>query len=391
MIIDGSDPTPKYHQLRKHLADQIASQRIRVGDQLPSEDELARKYSLSRNTVRQALEHLDKEGYIERSHGRGTFVIADQPRRSSSAWMVIVPDIRYPVFPELIRSIEDVAREHGISLILGNSDYRPEQQLAYIERALHERLAGVALSPLLTGDQNAPRLNALKSAGIPLVFLVRGIPGVEAPQVVCRNRLGGYLATKHLTALGHRRIGYLSWPRYTVNLDRFAGHLEALQEAGIPEREEYVRFAPDPDPTDMEWPEKSDRFVVKTALEMLEMKDPPTALFVPRDLTAFLVYQAIEDTGRRIPDDVSLVGFDALPSPEFVRGRLTSIAYPKQETGAEAARLLLALSEGENVPSRVELAPTLVEGNSTRAVTESPSRRVPKSGGRSLRGLKIST
>jgi len=386
MVIDGSDPTPKYYQLKKHLVGRIERHQARVGDQLPPEDELARQYGVSRNTVRQALDVLEHEGYIERSHGRGTFVISDRPRCAALSWMVIVPDVRYPMYPELIRGIEDVARQNGISLILGNSDYKPEQQAAYIERARQERVAGVALSPVLFGEQNPQSLSSLIKSGIPLVFVVRGITGVDAPRVVCQNRLGGYLAAEHLVSLGHRRIAFISWPRYHVTLERYAGYADALREAGIAERAEFVRFAPDVDPGDPTWRDRAEGFVRRAAAEVLALDDPPTALFVPRDPTAFLVCEDLERSGRRVPEDISIVGFDALPPPEFAKGRLTSIAYPKYDSGLEAGKLLLGLSQAQEVPPTVELTPTLVVGFSTcPPVVSLESREAPVAGG----GLRV--
>ena len=367
IVIDGKDPTPKYYQLKKYLASQIESRELRVGDQLPSEDELARQCKVSRNTVRGALDHLAQEGYIERSHGRGTFVTSDRSRAAVSTWMVIVPDICYPLYPELIRGLEDVARQHGVSLILGNTDNEPEQQAAYVERAIRQRPAGVAISPVLFGQPHAEALNALVKSGIPLVFVTRGVAGVEAPRVVCQNRHGSYLAVKHLISLGHRKIAYVSWPRYSVTVDRHAGYLDALREHGLPERPEYIRFAPDPDTADPKWPDRSEAYVCSSALELLDLPDPPTALVIPRDVSAFLVYKAVEETGRTVPDDVSIVGYDGLPSPDFVRGRLTSVAYPKHESGLEAGKLLVALSQGQDVRQRIELPSTLIKGNTARA------------------------
>ncbi len=197
----------------------------------------------------------------------------------------------------------------------------------------------------------------LATRSIPLVVVdPSGEPLHETPSVGATNWTGGLAATRHLAELGHRRIAMISgpteWPCIRARLD---GYRAAMDGAGLPVDPELVRV--------------STLYVeggLSAAAELLRLPDPPTAVFTANDLQAMGVYQAALRAGVRIPDELSVVGFDDLSFAAWSVPPLTTVRQPLVRMGATAAEMVIALAGGE-VPeqNRVELATSLVVRQST--------------------------
>jgi LacI family transcriptional regulator len=176
------------------------------------------------------------------------------------------------------------------------------------------------------------------------------------PAIGATNWAGGLAATEHLTSLGHRRIGFVAGPPALLcSRARLDGYRAALDAAGIPMDEALVR------PGDFY---HESGFI--GAGELMDLREPPTAVFAASDQMAFGVYEALRRRGLRVPDDVSVVGFDDLPEARWASPPLTTVRQPLTEMGMLAARTVLRLARGEQPDSpRVELATDLVVRDST--------------------------
>jgi len=355
-MIDPKDPTPKHSQLRKILITKLQRGDWTEGDQLPPETQLAQDYGLARNTVRQALQALVLEGYLEKIHGKGTF-IKDRFPQKLRTWAILVNDIQYDLYSVLIRGFEDVAQETGIQVIIGNSDNLPEKQSRYIQQMIARQVDGLAIVPIIYGGSKREDFEALKRAGIPFVFCNRYLEGVKAPRVICDNEGGACLAVEHLIELGHTKIAYLSESSYSVTQQRLLGYQQALQQHGIPLNPRYVKMAAF----------RTEQASYEMMKELLRLSTPPTAIFAFNDRTAAQAYQAILENGLSIPQDISVVGFDDVRIADALEPGLTTMIYPKYETGREAGKLLLFLSEGElsSLETEVILKATLKRRGST--------------------------
>jgi LacI family transcriptional regulator len=183
-----------------------------------------------------------------------------------------------------------------------------------------------------------------------------GVPSMDVPTIGATNWAGGMRATEHLLSLGHRRIGFIEGPpRLLCSRARLDGYRAALDAAGLAVDDALVRQG--------DFYHESG-FAGGAA--MLDLADPPTAIFASSDQMAFGVYEAVRQRGLRVPDDVSVVGFDDLPEVRWSSPPLTTVRQPLAEMGLLAARTVIRLASGESIESpRIELATDLVVREST--------------------------
>jgi LacI family transcriptional regulator len=260
---------------------------------------------------------------------------------------------------EILRGVEEwgAANQAGVAVsAVRHGNVRPASWTSAL--ASHDTDGVILVTSELTGGQ----LEQLREAGLPLVVVDPvNPPPPDLPSVGATNWAGGLAATEHLLSLGHRRIGAIAGPGdYLCSRARIDGYRTALERAD-------VRF---------------DRALVKNGDfyheggflrggELLDLASPPTAVFAGNDQQAFGVYEAARQRGLRIPQDLSVVGFDDLPVARWVSPPLTTVRQPLAEMGSAAAQMLGELIDG--VPlrsSRVELATELIARESTAAPRE---------------------
>src|SRR6266700_3719830 len=255
---------------------------------------------------------------------------------------------------EIIRGVEQVARKHQVAVVLTEMEGRLTPGRAWTEQVLARRPMGVvAVFSGLTVQQQAQ----LASRSIPLVVLdPTGEPMHQTPSVGATNWSGGLAATRHLLDLGHRRIAMISGPvDWLCCRARLDGYRAAMDAARVPVDPDLVRV--------------STLYVeggFRDGVELLNLPDPPTAIFAANDLQALGVYEAARQAGIRIPEDLSVVGFDDLSFTQWAGPPMTTVRQPLVQMGAAAAELVLAVADG-NPPknNRLELATTLVVRQST--------------------------
>ncbi|MGW6899402.1 LacI family DNA-binding transcriptional regulator [Streptomyces sp. NPDC054919] len=257
---------------------------------------------------------------------------------------------------EVVRGVENVAREEGLSLVLSESAGRLTPGQTWVDGVLARRPVGVIL---VLSDLTAAQRAQLTSRNIPFAVVdPAGDPGDDVPSVGTTNWQGGLAATRHLTGLGHQRIGVVSGPsRMMCSRARVDGYRAAMETAGLPL-----------DPTLVREGEFSHEDGYSAGLELLRLPEPPTAIFAGNDLQALGVYEAARELGLRIPEDLSVVGFDDLPLTRWIGPPLTTVRQPLIEMAETAARLVLDLSRGQQpATTRVDLATNLVVRSSTAA------------------------
>jgi LacI family transcriptional regulator len=197
----------------------------------------------------------------------------------------------------------------------------------------------------------------LRRLGVPVVVVDPvGAPAMEVPTIGATNWTGGMQATEHLISLGHRRIGFIAGPpRLLCSRARLDGYRAALEAAGLDVDRELLRQG--------DFYHESG---FAGGASLLDAGQPPTAIFASSDQMALGVHEAVRQRGLRVPDDVSVVGFDDLPEVRWSSPPLTTVRQPLSEMGQLAARTVLRLAAGERIESlRVELATDLVVRDST--------------------------
>ncbi len=254
----------------------------------------------------------------------------------------------------IMDGVERVARQHDLAVGYTNALNGVSAARPWSEQLLARRPRGViVVHSHFTPEQHGP----LAASGIPLVALdPMGEPTHATPSVGATNWSGGVTATRHLLELGHRRIAVISGPTaYLCARARLEACRAVLDSEGMPLDERLVR-------TGRFWFGDG----LRGAEELLGLPERPTAIMCGNDLQALGVYEAARRAGLRIPQDLSVVGFDDGPFARWCAPSMTTVRQPFSEMGEAAARMLVALTAGETPPqTRVELATTLVVRDST--------------------------
>lgn len=266
-------------------------------------------------------------------------------RKVAAVWALIISDIENPHFTALVRGVEDVARSNGYSVVLCNSDEELEKERGYLDVALAERMAGVVISP--SSDRDSA-IGPLLKGGVPVVTIDRRLRNSPVNSVVVTNKRGAQEATRHLIDGGFRRIACITGPtRTTTASQRLAGYRAALTAAGQPFDRALVRSA-----------DYKDAGGAAAAADLMELPDPPDAMFVANSLMTMGALGWLTEAGIRIPDGVALVGFDDLPWARLVEPALTTVAQPTYELGRVAAEMLVERVALPNAPVRTVMLPT---------------------------------
>jgi LacI family transcriptional regulator len=249
-------------------------------------------------------------------------------------------------FPTFLQGVTSSLHHRGYLLVVQLAEDVPSHE-AYVRLLREQQVDGLILSGPRSDD---PLLHELAEDRFPLIL--HGRPdGCEFPCVDVDNRAGAYQAVSHLIGLGHRRIGFISNAplSYSGAQDRFGGYRQAMGEHDLPLEQDLVRtasFVPKSGQTAME--------------ELLHLAEPPTAVFVASDVVAVGALNAILNSGRKVPGDVALVGFDDIFLAAYTRPALTTVRVPAYGLGWTAAELLITFIEGDEDVSSVTLETELV-------------------------------
>lgn len=267
---------------------------------------------------------------------------------------LLVRDLGTGYVGELVRGIDAELDQAGYDLMLHTTHRRKSKEAAYVATLMRGLADGLLL--ILPRDP-AAYMETLRQRRFPFVLIDHQGIDNKGPAVGAANRLGGLEATRHLIQLGHRRIGFVTGhPEMGCSQDRLAGYTTALTEAGLGVDPDLIREG------DFHQPRG-----YSAAVELLALPDPPTAIFASNDVSAFGVMEAVRDHGKRIPDDVSIMGFDDIPQAGQVHPPLTTVRQPLEQMGRTAAQMLLELlKDPERRPEKIELPTELIVRNSTK-------------------------
>jgi len=277
-----------------------------------------------------------------------------QPAGRAGLLDLVFNDLDSPWAVELIRGVEDVTHAAGVGTVVSAVHRRSTATKQWLQNLRARASDGVIF---VSSDLTTTVYTELQRLGIPIVVIDPvGGAGFEVPTVGATNWAGGRAATEHLTGLGHRRIGVITGPRNMLcSRARLDGYRTALEEVGVAVDEALIR------PGDFM---HESGFVAGT--ELLALAERPTAIFASNDTMALGVFEAARRRGLRIPEDLSVIGFDDLPEARWSPPPLTTIRQPLAEMGALAARTALRLARGESTDlPRVELATELIVREST--------------------------
>ncbi|GGQ86074.1 LacI family DNA-binding transcriptional regulator [Streptomyces flaveolus] len=278
---------------------------------------------------------------------------------------VVVADVENPYFARAVRGVTDVAAKAGLQVVLANSDENGETEKSAVQMFIERRVDGLVVAPAAAEHGH---LDKAVASGVPVVLLDRVLAGAELDTVVVDNRGAAKAAVARFTGAGHRRIAVVtsaSGDEDSVRLapgadiwtttERLTGYRQALRAAGIPREAELIRHT------------GYDRTWARSAvLDLMSSDDRPTALFTTDNVATLGTLDALLDLGARIPDDVSVIGFDDAEWTTLVRPRLSVVGQPVQELGGLAADILVRRINGSTArPRRHTLRTTYIAREST--------------------------
>ena len=360
---------PIYAALAERLRRSIRAGTYVSGQLLGSEHQLAKQERISRMTVRRASELLVNEGLLERRPGKGLYVRGRAAK--TKLIQVIAGNLEWEASLQVCRGAQGFAKDRGIELQL----YDAHGDLGVDEEMLRNLPSSRAQGAIIVSLHNTSfneALYQLKIAGFPFVLVDQRLEDIEVPSVTTDSVSGGRQAGQVLLDLGHRRIAFVGDLEASTTRERLAGLRDAINDAGLPFNRSYVgnlnvtaqeRF--------QDWSGR----INATVQELMARPDRPTAIFFSCDAVARAGYRTLGQLGLRIPQDVSVVGFDDDPLAEWLTPALTTVRQPFKAMGQAAIEMLCQRMDAPDavVEHRV-LKVELVERDST-----APSAGAPRS------------
>jgi DNA-binding LacI/PurR family transcriptional regulator len=269
-----------------------------------------------------------------------------------------VTTVADPFTSEVASGIEQTANDHGYCVYLADSNADPERERKVVQAFAEQRVDGIIVTSSRVGALYLPLLEEMR---VPIVLLNDQHPGAFVHSVMICNLDGSRLVAEHLVGLGHRRIAYIGDQfGYQSDTERFAGYREALDAAGIPFLPELVVRGDGKPEAGM-----------KAMDALLKLGEAPTAICCYNDMTALGAMRSIHTHGLRVPDEISVVGFDDLFFASYTQPSLTTVRQPMRRMGQLAMESLIKLMSGQESVISVKVKAELVIRESTAKVNGS--------------------
>lgn len=263
-------------------------------------------------------------------------ILARQLRnQKTNAINIIVPDITNPFFGNIIKGIEEIARSHDYEVYIIDVSNDANIEKNYISALAQKQVDGIISLSASIAVQTIEKI----SNGFPIVVACQYVEGTELPNVGVDNVTASKEMTEYVISLGHKNIGYITCsPNNTLYRDRMTGYIRALEENSIVPNMRNVFYAPN----------ASLESGYLAAMELLQDRTI-TAICAAGDGLALGVYKAAAELGRRIPEDLSVTGFDDIDFASYTFPELTTVHQPKYDLGREAMRMLLDIMSGKEL------------------------------------------
>ncbi len=330
----------KYRQIEDWIHERLRSGQLHTGDRLETEAEIARRFSFSRQTVRQALADLEQEGILEKIQGSGSYIKGQLPKAGKIPLIKLVTIISsYTdsyIFPKILQAMTDVLQKNGYSTRIMFTNNKRETERRLLADLVSQRSGDpLIVEPAASAlpNPNLSYYRQLQDSGIPILFFNTYYPQLDIPHVSLDDRGAGKKITQYLISIGHRRIGCIFKNDDGQGLLRYAGYQDALMEAGIPIDESKVCWIDTAKQKEML---KKDDWILD------RLKDC-TAVVCYNDEVAYMLTEMCESRQIDIPKDLSVVSIDNSRLAELAPVPLTSVCHPMEELGEKAAVSLLKM------------------------------------------------
>ncbi|HET6566493.1 MAG TPA: LacI family DNA-binding transcriptional regulator, partial [Rhodothermales bacterium] len=280
----------------------------------------AGKYRISEETEKLILRTARELSYRPNQLARGLRL------KRTNTLGLIAPDVSNPFFAYIIRRAQNVAHGYGYSVVVCNTDENLDLEVEHVNLLHRQRVDGLIAMPVGVAYEH---FEEWRQRGTPLVLVDRCLPAIDASTVIVDNYAGSFDAIKHLIEHGHERIAFIQGiPGTHTNNERLRGYREALEAHGVPADEKLIVGS------DF----RQENGYIETKL-LLNMDEPPTAIFATSDLISLGAMQAIYEEGLEIPRDISMVMFDDFDFAPFLKCPLSAVRQPKEMMGEMAVKI----------------------------------------------------
>lgn len=327
----------KYEVIENHFLELMKNGTLTSGDRLPSENEIAQKFNVSRHTVRQALGNLYNNGMVIKEKGRGTFCSNILEKRPIKNVAVLTTYISNYIFPKITEGIEDVLRKKGYNLLLFSSNNDIQNEMQCLENiAQQNNISGLIFEPSQSAINNLDQkyLEKFDEKNIKYIMINAFYEKLNPAYIVLNDKQGGYRATRYLIELGHKNIAALMKIDDLQGKKREEGYIEALSENGIPVNRNLIGEYNT---------ENKEMYIIDFVKKIINLKNRPTAIFCYNDEIALKVIEILREQKIFVPKDISIVGFDDSNLATASEIKLTTIIHPKKKMGEQAAKYLVEM------------------------------------------------
>lgn len=289
---------------------------------------------VGKDTRENILKIMEKHNYVPSSLARGMVT------KKTHIIGLILPDINNPFFPGIVRGAEDAASKYGYNIILCNTDDKEEKEIEHIQILKEKSVDGVIYTSTL--ENKGENIELFKKYKIPLVSMDRNGPLDEVPFISTDGEIGMYKLVEYLIQNGHTQIAYISGKKGMYGeYKRLRGYKKALSKYNIPIVQELIKYG-----------DYKISGGIKCMEELLEENLKFTAVASENDLMAIGALEVLNNRGIRVPDEISVTGFDNIFLTKVTFPKITTVAQPTYEMGYSAVELLLKIINKEELPSK---------------------------------------
>ncbi|MCL5072434.1 MAG: LacI family transcriptional regulator [Actinobacteria bacterium] len=312
-------------------------------------------------TKKKVLRAIDKLGY------KPNFIARSLRTRKTNTIGVIVYDISNPFVAQIVRGMEEIVKMRGYIMVLGCTFNDSSEEKRQINVMINQFIDGLLI---VSGSDNEKMYKKIITKKIPLVFVDRELEKFPSTSVIIDNVLAMEKAVDYLSSIGHKEIGYISYPlgNQTTIKQRYAGYIKGLEKNNLCYNPDYVvideRF------TDKELEGKDMDITFNIMQEFIKTKKLPTAFITISDIIAYGLIKALKENNLKVPEDVSVVGFDNIIFDDYISPPLTTVKQPKKLMGITGMNLLLDIIEGKNIENkRVVLPAEIIKRQSVKSIS----------------------
>lgn len=355
----------KYEEVEENIIEWAITGKYKPHEKIPTESELIKMFNVSRHTIRKAISNLISKQYVYSIQGSGMYISDWTENReilkNSKNVAVLTTHISNYIFPDIIRGMEDTLYSQSYSLLLSSTNNNVMLENSNLKNLLAHKIDGLILEPTKSAYQslNIGYLNNIMSRNIPIVTINAAYPEINTPSLRVDDFKGGKLAANHLISLGHKKLMGIFKVDDVQGINRMNGFISECQDNNIPPAfgqiltyltEEIASSLPD------------------KIENTLKSEKRPTGIFCYNDEIAYIVITVAAKLNIKIPEELSVVGYDDSQLAIILHPALTTITHPKEQMGRDAANLIIKLIDNNNhfeQSDSILYEPKLIVRNST--------------------------